>query len=344
MRVLVTGGAGYIGSHTVVALSAAGHDVVIVDNFVNSSPAVIPRLEALTLKNLEFVELDLTDFGATEELFAGQSFDAVIHFAGLKAVGESVAEPLRYYRNNLDSTLSVVSAMIARGVNKIVFSSSATVYGDHAEVPYREDAGTILESSNPYGQTKVMIERILKDVAAATPDFKAANLRYFNPIGAHASGTIGENPSGIPNNLMPYIAQVAVGRREALTVHGGDYPTIDGTGERDYLHVMDLAEAHVAALEHLDSQVEPARAYNLGTGMPTSVLELLRAFEQASGEKIPYVVGPRRAGDLAVTFADPTRATHELGWEAKRTIGEMAEDTWRWQAANPEGYESILSD
>ncbi len=337
MRVLVTGGAGYIGSHTVLALVAAGHDVVVADNYSNAKPSVIPRLEALAGRSIPVHEIDLTDAAATDALFAAEPVDAVIHFAGSKAVGESVAKPAMYYRNNIDSTLSVVEAMLKHGVSKFVFSSSATVYGEKAPVPYHE-GWKYLESTNPYGQTKVMIERILSDVAAVNDGWKVALLRYFNPAGAHASGTIGEDPQGIPNNLMPYLSQVAVGRREKLVVHGDDYDTADGTGERDFIHVVDLADGHVAALEHLDAMTEPARAFNLGTGTGTSVLQLLHAFERAVGRELPYEIGPRRPGDLATTYADPSRAQAELGWTAKLTIDDMCVDTWRWQSANPEGF------
>ncbi|MDR2702917.1 MAG: UDP-glucose 4-epimerase GalE [Cellulomonadaceae bacterium] len=363
MRVLVTGGAGYIGSHTVLALLEAGrevgrevahadgqktgqterqaaepHEITIVDSFVNSSPAVLARLAELSGCEIKFHEFDLTDYQKTLELFQAEPFDAVIHFAGLKAVGESVEKPDLYYHNNIASALSVINAMLKTGVNKLVFSSSATVYGEHTPVPYKEDSGYHLEATNPYGQTKVIIERILNDAANANPGWKVALLRYFNPVGAHESGHIGEDPLGIPNNLMPYVAQVATGRREQLTVHGDDYDTKDGTGERDYLHVSDLAQGHVKALDHLEHQQEPARAYNLGTGQATSVLEMVEAFRRASGQAIPFTVGPRRAGDLATAYADPTRAATELGWRAEKTVDEMCADTWRWQSQNPKGY------
>ncbi|MDR2723158.1 MAG: UDP-glucose 4-epimerase GalE [Cellulomonadaceae bacterium] len=347
MRVLVTGGNGYIGSHTSLALIEAGHDVVIADSFINSKRTVLPRLEAIAGRSIPLHDIDLTDAAATDRLFADGNFDAVIHFAGLKAVGESVQKPIEYYRNNIDSTLSVVEAMKKHGVGKFVFSSSATVYGEKAPVPYREDF-EYLQSSNPYGQTKVMIERILTDTAAAasaattddetTPEWRIALLRYFNPVGSHPSGTIGEDPQGIPNNLMPYLSQVAVGRRDHLTIFGNDYPTPDGTCQRDYIHVMDLAAGHVAALNHLDKQTDPVRAYNLGTGNGTSVLELVAAFSQAVGHDLPYQFGARRAGDIAANWADPTRANTELGWQATHTIEQMCEDTWRWQSANPTGF------
>ena len=337
MRVLVTGGTGYIGSHTVLALLGKGHDVVIVDDFVNSKPTVLGRLEALSGKHIPLHAFDLTDVDKTEQLFAQERFDAVIHFAGLKAVGESVSKPLEYYRNNLDSTLSLLNAMTRHGVDKLVFSSSATVYGDHAPVPYQEDYEP-LSASSPYGRTKVMIERVITDVAAVTEGWKVALLRYFNPVGADASGQIGEDPQGVPNNLMPFIAQVAVGRRPQLNVFGDDYPTKDGTAERDYIHVTDLAAGHVAALEHLESMEQPVRAFNLGTGQGTSVLELLHAFERAVGQEWPYTIAPRRAGDLPAYWADSARAEQELGWRATHTIDDMCADTWRWQSQNPQGF------
>ena len=337
MRVLVSGGAGYIGSHTVLSLVASGHDVVVVDDFSNAKPTVVGRLESLSGVHVPVHAIDLTDAEKTERLFAHEQFDAVVHFAGFKAVGESVAKPLEYYRNNLDSTMSLLEAMRRHHVPRLVFSSSATVYGEHAPVPYQEDFAH-LSSSSPYGQTKVMIERIMSDVAAASDGLKVALLRYFNPVGAHPSGRIGEDPQGIPNNLMPFLAQVAVGKRDKLVVFGDDYPTADGTCERDYLHVEDLAAGHVAALQHLDAMAEPVRAFNLGTGTGTSVLQMLHAFERAVGRELPYEVGPRRAGDLPAFWADPTRAQTELGWRATRTIDDMCADTWRWQSANPQGY------
>ncbi len=338
MRVLVSGGAGYIGSHTVVHLVAAGHDVVIVDNFGNSKPAVVGRLEALTGTHLPTHAFDLTDRDKTERLFADEPFDAVIHFAGLKAVGESAQIPLDYYENNLDTTFSLVRAMRRHGVKLLVFSSSATVYGDQAPLPYREDYAP-LQSSSPYGRTKVMIEHVLTDVAAADPTLRFAMLRYFNPVGAHPSGSIGEDPQGIPNNLMPFIAQVAVGRRDKLTVFGGDYPTADGTCERDYIHVEDLAAGHVAALNRLATVDDPVSVWNLGTGQGTSVLAMVHAFERAVGRELPYEIGPRRAGDQPRSWADPAKANAELGWRTLKTIDDMCADTWRWQSLNPTGYE-----
>ncbi|GAA1245200.1 UDP-glucose 4-epimerase GalE [Oryzihumus leptocrescens] len=335
MRVLVSGGAGYIGSHTVVQLIAAGHDVLVVDNFANSKPAVVNRLEAITGQHLPVHAFDLRDHDKTEHLFAHEQIDAVIHFAGLKAVGESVEKPLEYYENNLVSTFSLVRAMRRHGVDKLVFSSSATVYGTDQEAA-TEDRPT--SATNPYGWTKVMIEQILRDVAAAEEGWRIALLRYFNPVGAHESGTIGEDPQGIPNNLVPFIAQVAVGRREKLQVYGDDYDTPDGTGLRDYIHVEDLAAGHVAALNKLASTDEPVSTWNLGTGTGTSVLEMLHAFERAVGRELPYEVVARRAGDIAVSYADPSRANAELGWRAERSIDDMCADTWRWQQQNPKGY------
>ncbi len=337
MRVLVSGGAGYIGSHTVVRLVAAGHDVVIVDSFANAKPTVVGRLEALTGTDLPVHAFDLTDKDKTERLFATEQFDAVIHFAGLKAVGESVQIPLDYYVNNLESTFSLLRAMRRHGCDLLVFSSSATVYGEVAPVPYQEDYEP-LSASSPYGRTKVMIEHVLRDVAGIDERLKVAMLRYFNPVGAHPSGTIGEDPQGIPNNLMPFVAQVAVGRRERLQVFGGDYPTADGTAERDYIHVEDLAAGHVAALQWIASHDRKVSTWNLGGGRGTSVLQVVAAFEKASGMPVPYDIVGRREGDLAAYWADPSRANAELGWRAKRTIDEMCADTWRWQSSNPDGY------
>ena len=336
MRVLVTGGAGYIGSHTVVQLVAAGHDVVVVDNFSNAKPTVVPRLEALTGGPLEVHAFDLTDRDKTESLFSERQFDAVVHFAGLKAVGESVEIPLEYYQTNLDSTFALVRAMQRHGCFRLVFSSSATVYGEHAPVPMREDFPT--SATSPYGWTKVMIEQVLRDVAKTDERWRIALLRYFNPVGAHASGTIGEDPSGIPNNLMPFIAQVAVGKLEKLRVFGDDYDTPDGTAMRDYIHVEDLAAGHLAALTRLGSTDERVSTWNLGTGQGTSVLQVLHAFEAACGRELPHEIVGRRAGDIAASYADPSRAQSELGWKATRTIEDMCADQWRWQEANPLGY------
>jgi len=336
MRVLVTGGAGYIGSHTVIQLIAAGHDVLIVDSFANSKPTVISRLESITGKHLQIHAFDLRDADQTEGLFARERIDAVIHFAGHKAVGESVQKPLEYYANNLNSTLVLAGAMARHAVTKLVFSSSATVYGASAPVPMTEDLPT--SATNPYGWTKVMIEQILRDVAVAQPEWRIALLRYFNPVGAHASGTIGEDPSDIPNNLVPYISQVAVGRREKLQIFGDDYDTPDGTPLRDYIHVEDLAAGHIAALSKLATTELPVSTWNLGTGVGTSVLDVLHAFERAVGRALPYEIVGRRAGDIAASYADPHRANAELGWTATRTIDDMCADSWRWQSHNPDGY------
>lgn len=338
MRVLVSGGAGYIGSHTTLQVLAAGHDVVVVDNFSNAKPSVMARLEALAGQPIEVHGFDLTDRDKTEHLFATEQFDAVIHFAGFKAVGESVQKPLEYYENNLDSTFSLVRAMQRHGVKKLVFSSSATVYGEDAPVPMKEDFPT--SATNPYGWTKVMIEQILRDVAVADPEMRIALLRYFNPVGAHPSGTIGEDPQGIPNNLVPFIAQVAVGRREHLNIFGDDYDTPDGTGLRDYIHVEDLAAGHVAALRRLGEVSDPVSTWNLGTGHGTSVKEMLAAFSRAVGRELPFKVAPRRPGDIAASYADPSRANAELDWHATKTVDDMCADTWRWQSGNPEGYPS----
>lgn len=335
MRILVTGGAGYIGSHTVVQLVEAGHEVTVADNLVNSSPEVLPRIEAITGRPLAFHEVDLTDATATDALFEQVPLDGVIHFAGLKAVGESVERPIDYYRNNLGSTLTLVETMARHDVRRLVFSSSATVYGPNPQVPVTESAPT--SATNPYGWTKVMLEQVLRDIAAADERWHIALLRYFNPGGAHPSGTIGEDPTDIPNNLLPYVAQVAVGRRDHVNVYGDDYDTVDGTGVRDYIHVDDLARGHLAALERIASR-PGVGTWNLGTGRGTSVLELIDAFARSSGRDIPHVVGPRRPGDIATCFADASLAHDELGWRTTRTIDDICADSWRWQSQNPQGY------
>ncbi len=337
MSILVSGGAGYIGSHTCVELIQAGYDIVVADNLVNSCEEAVHRVEQIVGKSVPFVQAELCDPAQVEELFVKYpDIDSVIHFAGLKAVGESVAKPLEYYTNNLVNTLVLLNAMRKHGVKNFVFSSSATVYGDPASVPIREDFPTG-GTTNPYGTTKLFIERILTDYCAADPSLNVALLRYFNPIGAHASGLIGEDPNGIPNNLVPYIAQVAVGKLEKLHVYGGDYPTPDGTGVRDYIHVVDLALGHVAALKKLE-QGCGLFVCNLGTGKGYSVLDILHAYEKACGKTLPYVMAPRRPGDIAECYADPTKAREELGWEAKYGIEEMCASSWKWQSTNPNGY------
>jgi len=335
MNILVTGGAGYIGTHTVLELLQAGHEVVIVDNLVNSKAEAVRRVEEISGKRVAFHQVDLLDRAALDRVFAEAKIDAVIHFAALKAVGESVKIPLRYYYNNLTGTFILCEAMAAAGCFNLVFSSSATVYGDPASVPIREDFP--LSATNPYGRTKLYLEQVLRDVAAADPRFNVALLRYFNPVGAHPSGRIGEDPNGIPNNLVPYIAQVAVGKLAELSVYGNDYPTPDGTGVRDYIHVLDLAAGHVRALDKLVSNPGVV-TYNLGTGRGYSVLEMIAAFEKASGRKVPYKFAPRRPGDIAECYADPAKAEAELGWRATRGIDEMCADTWRWQSQNPNGF------
>ena len=335
MKILVSGGAGYIGSHTVVQLIAHGHDVVIVDNFSNANPTVVGRLEAITGTSITVHSFDLTDHDKTEHLFASEHFDGVIHFAGYKAVGESVRMPLDYYENNLGSTFSLVRAMQKYDVDKLVFSSSATVYGEE-QAAATEDRRTY--ATNPYGWTKVMQEQILRDVAVAAPQMRFALLRYFNPVGAHPSGTIGEDPTGIPNNLVPFIAQVAVGQRDKLMVFGDDYDTVDGTGVRDYIHVEDLAAGHIAALEAIQDTDVAVHTWNLGSGKGTSVLEMLAAFEKAVGRPLPYEIVPRRPGDIATSYADPSKANRELGWSTTKTVDDMCADTWRWQSQNPQGF------
>ena len=339
MSILVSGGAGYIGSHTCVELIQAGYDIVVVDNFVNSCPEAIHRVEQITGTTIPFVEADLCDAAAVEQIFNQYpDIDSVIHFAGLKAVGESVAKPLEYYTNNLTSTLVLLNAMRAHNVKNFVFSSSATVYGDPATVPIREDFPTG-GTTNPYGTTKLFIEKILMDYCKADPTLNVALLRYFNPIGAHESGLIGEDPNGIPNNLVPYIAQVAVGKLEKLHVFGGDYPTPDGTGVRDYIHVVDLARGHVAAIEKV-SQNCGLFVCNLGTGKGYSVLDILHAYEKACGKELPYVMDPRRPGDIAACYADPQKAWDEMGWKAQYGIEEMCASSWKWQSQNPNGYKA----
>jgi UDP-glucose 4-epimerase len=327
--ILVTGGTGFIGSHTCVALAQAGHDFLILDNLSNSRADVLDRLAPLCGRRPAFVHGDVRDAALLERVFAEHSISAVIHFAALKAVGESVAMPLAYYDNNVGGTLKLLDAMRHASVRTMVFSSSATVYGDPATVPIREDFP--LTATNPYGWTKLMMERMLADLASAEPDWRIARLRYFNPVGAHESGRIGEDPSGMPNNLMPYVAQVATGQRAELQVFGGDWPTPDGTGVRDYIHVMDLAEGHVAALDHLARQ-PGLLTVNLGTGCGVSVLDLVRAFEQASGRAVPYRIVGRRAGDVAACWADPALAERSLGWRTKRDLAQMCADAWRWQS------------
>ncbi len=331
--ILVTGGAGYIGSHTVLVLLEAGYRVLVVDNLSNSSRESLRRVEALTGETVTFFHADLLDRDALDAIFTDHAVSAVIHFAGLKAVGESVSIPLKYYHNNITGTLILLDVMGAHGVKKLVFSSSATVYGENDDMPLREDFP--LSATNPYGRTKLMIEEILRDVAHAAPAWHIALLRYFNPVGAHPGGQIGEDPNGIPNNLMPYITQVAVGKLAQLSVFGGDYPTPDGTGVRDYIHVMDLAEGHLKALENLTPGATP---FNLGCGRGHSVLEVIAAFERASGRKIPHKIVARRPGDVPTSYADPTRAARELGWRATRTLDDMCRDAWRWQSQNPNGY------
>ena len=337
MSILVSGGAGYIGSHTCVELIQAGYEIVVADNLANSSEEALRRVEKITGKSIPFVKTELCNPHEVEALFSQHpEIDAVIHFAGLKAVGESVSKPLEYYSNNLGSTLTLLEAMRRHNVKNFVFSSSATVYGDPASVPIREDFPTG-GTTNPYGTTKLFIEQILTDYCKADPSLNVALLRYFNPIGAHESGLIGEDPNGIPNNLVPYIAQVAVGKLEKLHVYGNDYNTPDGTGVRDYIHVVDLALGHVAALKKLESKCG-LFVCNLGTGKGYSVLEVLHAYEKACGKTLPYAVDPRRPGDIAACYADPAKAKNELGWEAKFGIEDMCASSWKWQSMNPNGY------
>ena len=340
MRVLLTGGAGYIGSHVALVLLERGDDVIVLDSFSNSSPEALRRVEELTGKSIQVVEADLADRAATDAALADVDFDAVIHLAGLKAVGESVSQPSRYYRTNITSTLNLLDIMRDKDVRKFVFSSSATVYGSPAPGVERLDETQPIGQgvTNPYGWTKAMIEQITTDVQHSWPELEAVLLRYFNPVGAHPSGRIGEDPSGIPNNLMPFVAQVAVGRREKLAVFGDQYPTADGTGVRDYIHVMDLAEGNVAALHHLTRGVE---AYNLGSGEGYSVLEVVRAYAEASGREIPYEVVTARPGDLATLVADPTKANERLDWRTTRSLADAGRDSWAWQSQNPNGFAGV---
>jgi len=338
MTILVTGGAGYIGSHAAIELLENNYDIVVVDNFSNSQIESINRVKKLTGKDFPFYEYDLLDYHAIDELFQKYNFDSVIHFAGLKAVGESVQIPLKYYHNNITGTLNLCDIMQKHNVKKIVFSSSATVYGSPERVPIDETFP--LSATNPYGRTKLMIEEILKDLSVADPTWRIALLRYFNPIGAHKSGQIGENPNGIPNNLMPYITQVAVGKREKLYVFGNDYNTKDGTGVRDYIHVVDLVKGHIKALEYLD-QHEGVEAFNLGTGTGYSVLELVNTFSEVNNVEIPYEIIERRPGDVAICYANPEKAEKLLHWKAEYDLRRMCEDSWRWQSQNPNGYGGI---
>lgn len=337
MKVLLTGGTGYIGSHTCVQLLEAGHEVVIIDNLYNSKAVVLDRIEKICGRRPQFFDVDICDFEALVSVFSGQKFEAVIHFAGLKAVGESVEKPLFYYQNNVGGTLNLCGVMQAAGVKNLVFSSSSTVYGEPKTVPINEffPVGGV---TNPYGRSKFMVEQMLIDWQKAHPTMNIALLRYFNPVGAHASGLIGEDPNGIPNNLMPFITQVAIGRRPHLNVFGNDYPTHDGTGIRDYIHVVDLAAGHLKALERLTAN-PGLGIWNLGTGQGYSVLDVVKAFEKASGKEIPYQIAPRRPGDIATCYSDPTKANRELGWKAEFGIEQMCVDAWNWQSKNPNGYD-----
>ncbi|HEY5586949.1 MAG TPA: UDP-glucose 4-epimerase GalE [Ruminiclostridium sp.] len=336
MAVLVTGGAGYIGSHTCVELLESGYEVIVVDNLCNSKEIALERVKKITGKDIKFYQINVLDKDELEKVFLNEEIDSVIHFAGLKAVGESVAIPLKYYHNNLTGTFILCELMQKYGVKDLVFSSSATVYGDPASVPTLENFP--LSATNPYGKTKLMIEDILRDLFVADKTWNIAILRYFNPVGAHISGTIGEDPNGIPNNLIPYIAQVAVGKLKQLSVYGDDYDTVDGTGVRDYIHVVDLAKGHIKALEKLAKDHIGAREYNLGTGKGFSVLQMIEAFAKASGKEIPYKIVNRRPGDIAACYGNIDRAKNELGWEAEKGLADMCADSWRWQSANPEGY------
>ena len=335
MNILVTGGSGFIGSHTIVELLKARHDVIVMDNLSNSKVTSLERVKELTGRSVTFEEIDLLDVNGMDSLFSSHSIDAVIHFAGLKAVGESVEKPLYYYENNVIGTVNLCNIMKKHRVKRMVFSSSATVYGNPAESPLKETSE--LSATNPYGQTKLTIEHIFRDLCVSDDEWKVSLLRYFNPVGAHESGRIGEDPSGIPNNLMPYVTQVAVGKRKELSVFGSDYPTHDGTGVRDYIHVTDLAKGHLKALEHLEKE-SGAEAYNLGTGRGSSVLDVIKTFEKVSGKKIPYELTDRRPGDAAICFADPSKAKEKLGWETEKSLEDMCRDAWNWQTNNPDGF------
>ena len=338
MKILLTGGAGYIGSHTIIELDKQGHSVVVVDNLVNSNKEALRRVGEIIGKDVPFIQADVRDCAAMEAVFADNAIDAVIHFAGLKAVGESVAKPLEYYENNMNATFVLLDVMRSHGCKNIIFSSSATVYGNPAIIPITEDCPKG-QCTNPYGQTKSMLEEVLKDVQKADPEWNVVLLRYFNPIGAHKSGRIGENPNGIPNNLMPYITQTAVGLRKELGIFGNDYDTPDGTGVRDYIHVVDLASAHVAALQAIQKKCGLA-VYNIGTGHGYSVLDVVNAFEKVNNVKVPYSIKPRRPGDIATCYCNPAKAKAELGWQAQYDIDDMCRDSWNWQKNNPRGYES----
>ncbi len=337
MNILVTGGAGYIGSHTIVELLNNGHQVAVVDNLCNSSQESLRRVEKITNKSVTFYQIDVRNYDNLETVFNNHVFDAVIHFAGLKAVGESIKKPLEYYGNNIDSTLVLLGVMKKHNVKKIIFSSSATVYGNPEQLPLTEESRIGVGITNPYGQTKFMIEQILRDLSIADDSMEITLLRYFNPVGAHESGLIGEDPNGIPNNLLPYVAQVAVGKLEKVSVFGNDYNTPDGTGVRDYIHIVDLAKGHVAAINHSMLGVS---TFNLGTGHGVSVLELIAAFSKAAGKEIPYQIVSRRAGDIDTCYASADKAKEELGWVAEKTIDQACEDAWRWQSQNPNGYQS----
>lgn len=336
MSILLTGGSGYIGSHTVLELLQAGHEVVVVDNLCNSSRESLYRVEGITGRSVTFYQGDIRDRALLDQVFTEHAIAAVIHFAGLKSVGESAVQPLTYYDNNVAGTLNLCHAMAAAGVYQLVFSSSATVYGEPAMMPVGESVPTG-QPTNPYGRSKLMVEQMLQDLAASDSRWAIALLRYFNPVGAHESGSIGEGPNGIPNNLVPYISQVAVGKLKQLSIYGDDYLTADGTGVRDYIHVVDLAKGHLAALNYLQSNAGN-HIWNLGTGIGYSVLDIVKAFERASGRSIPYQIAPRRAGDIAECWADPGKAAMELGWKAERSLEDMMQDTWRWQVNNPNGY------